>query len=85
MKRYYAVLTESVIQRRDREFWTFHKEKLRELGYPLRYSRLAGSIAMRLLDLLLNPKRAVEALWRHSTRYLGKARANYSGSSERHS
>jgi hypothetical protein len=75
MKRYYAVLAESVFQRRDREFWLFHKNKLRELGCPLSYSRLGGLIVMRLLDLLLNPKRAVEALWRHGSRYLGRKRA----------
>ncbi len=64
MKRYYAFLAEAVLRRRDREFWTFHKNKLRELGCPLSYSRLGGVIAMRMLDVLLNPKRTLEALWR---------------------
>ncbi len=72
LKRYYAVLAESVFQRRDREFLAFHKEKFRELGCPLSYSRLGGVMVLRLLDLLLNPKRAVEALWRHGGGYLRK-------------
>lgn len=65
MKRYYAFLSKSVFQRRGPEFWKFHKDRLRELGRPLRYSRLAGLIALRFVDLVFNPKRAVEALWRH--------------------
>ncbi len=75
MKRYYRVLSESVFQRRGGEFWTFHKNKLRELGRPLSTSRLGGMVFMRLLDLLLNPKRAVEALWRHGSGHFGKERA----------
>jgi glycosyltransferase involved in cell wall biosynthesis len=75
MKRYYAFLGESVLQRRDREFWTFHENKLRELGCPLSYSRLGGVIVMRLLDLLLNPKRGIEALWRRRPRFPAMKRA----------
>ena len=75
MKRYYAFLGESVLQRRDREFWTFHENKLRELGCPLSYSRLGGVIVMRLLDLLLNPKRGIEALWRRRPGFLAMKRA----------
>ena len=68
MKQYYAFLGESVLQRRDKAFWAFHRDKLRDLGLPLNYWRLGRVVAMRLLDLILNPKRAVESLWRHVTR-----------------
>ncbi len=68
MKRYYSFLCESVVQHREPEFWAFHKKKLCDLGRPLSYSRLSWVIAMRLLDLILNPKRAVEALLRHGAR-----------------
>lgn len=67
MKRYYAFLSESALQHRSPEFWIYHKTKLRELGYPLSYPRLARLIALRLLDLVLNPKRTAEALWRRAT------------------
>ena len=60
-----CVSREAVFRRRDREFWTFHKEKLRELGMPpSSYSRLGGVIAMRLLDVLLNPNAPSRRSWR---------------------
>lgn len=68
MRQYYASLGESVLRRRERAFWTFHKNKMRDLGLPLDYWRLGGVVAIRLLDLILNPKRTVESLWRHVTR-----------------
>jgi len=64
LDRYYAFLSRSFFRRRGRVFWTFHKERLRELGHPLRYARLGCLIGNHLLDIALNPKRAVEAAWR---------------------
>ncbi len=75
LNRYYGVLCESVFQRRGHEFWRFHRDTLRELGHPLDYLRLGGLIFMRVLDLLLNPKRAFEALWRQGAKFLGRERA----------
>lgn len=64
MRSYYDFLCEAVFRPYDPRLWDFHRKKLRELGMPLSYVRLARRIGVRLLDLLLNPKRAVEALWR---------------------
>jgi len=68
LRQYYAFLGASVLQRRERSFWDFHKNKLRDLGLPLNHWRLGRVVAMRLLDLIMNPKQAVESLWRRLTR-----------------
>jgi hypothetical protein len=68
LRQYYAFLGESVFQRRGRAFWDFHKDKLRDLGLPLDHWRLGRVVSMRLLDLILNPKRTLESIWRHLTR-----------------
>jgi len=65
---YYRYLGQQVYRRRGRKFWTFHREKLAALGYPLRTPRLVLSAISYALDLALNPKstaeRAVRRLWR---------------------
>ncbi len=76
MKQYYEFLGKSVFRGRDRAFWTFHKNKLRDLGRPLDYWRLGGVAGKRLLDLILNPKYTVEALWQRGARYLGRSRTD---------
>ncbi len=60
--QYYRFLAVSALKRRDREFWAFHRARLRELGYPLRHIRLGGAVFITLLDLLLNPKHSLERL-----------------------
>jgi glycosyltransferase involved in cell wall biosynthesis len=68
MKSYYHFFCESLFRPHDPRLWDYHRKKLRELGMPLSYTRLSRLIGIRILDLLLNPKRAVEALWRRCVR-----------------
>jgi glycosyltransferase involved in cell wall biosynthesis len=62
LARYYKFLARSVLRSRDADFWQFHTESLRKLGYPLRRGRLARGVAALLLDAALNPKRTCEGL-----------------------
>ena len=61
---YYRYLAESALQSKDKEFWRYHKLRLKELGYPLSYIRLARVLSTKMLDLLLNPKKTVGNLAR---------------------
>lgn len=56
-KEYYAFLAFSALQLREKSFWSYHSERLRELRRPLNKFKLAQAIAVLLLDQLLNPKR----------------------------
>ena len=64
MDVYYKFLASSALRFREWQFWTYHKERLKELGYPLSVMRLSKAISIKLLALLLNPKHTVESLLR---------------------
>ncbi len=57
---YYRFLAVAAIHSRGRDFWSYHKKRLSELGYPLDRIRLGRAICAKLLDLLLNPKQTAE-------------------------
>jgi glycosyltransferase involved in cell wall biosynthesis len=59
---YYEFLAISAVNLRGRKFWTYHKDRLREFGYPLESLKLYKAVLMKLIDLLLNPKSTVELL-----------------------
>ncbi|MGB8030153.1 MAG: glycosyltransferase family 2 protein [Terracidiphilus sp.] len=67
LREYYGFLTESVFRRRGKEFWIYHKARLAECGHPLSYARLARGVSLKILDLLLNPKRTIESVLRRVT------------------
>ena len=69
MGYYYKFLAVGVINMRGRDFWRYHREKLNSLGYPLNHFRLMWAVLLKLIDLLLNPKRAIEALFRRATEH----------------
>lgn len=45
LKAYYRTLGRSVFQRRGKEYWRFHREKLGNLGFPLNFGKLSASAA----------------------------------------
>lgn len=60
LRVYYRYLGSQVFERRDGEFWKFHRRRMAEIGYPMSIWRVARAAIARALDLLLNPKRLVE-------------------------
>jgi len=62
LHNYYAFLAKSLFTRKGRDFWRFHRTKMKEFGYPLRPGRLAWAVIALLLDKILNPKRTAEAV-----------------------
>jgi glycosyltransferase involved in cell wall biosynthesis len=61
MHEYYRILALNALNFREKQYWTYHKERLKTLGYPLGVVRLGKAIVIKLLDLLLNPKHTVES------------------------
>jgi glycosyltransferase involved in cell wall biosynthesis len=59
---YYRFLGASVFEFRGREFWNYHLKHVKALGYPINLPRVAWHAALRLLDIVLNPKRTIEGL-----------------------
>jgi glycosyltransferase involved in cell wall biosynthesis len=64
LEEYYRFLAVGAVNLRGGEFWSYHKGRLREFGYPLNGLRLGKAVSLKLLDLLLNPKNTVEILFR---------------------
>jgi glycosyltransferase involved in cell wall biosynthesis len=60
LRDYYKFLAVAAVNLRNNEFWSYHKTRLKQMGYRLRGVRLTGAICMKLLDLLLNPKHTID-------------------------
>jgi glycosyltransferase involved in cell wall biosynthesis len=63
LAEYYRYLGRNLLRRRDAEFWTYHRTKLSELGYPLSRIRLGSNAIAGMLDLALNPKSTLERIF----------------------
>jgi glycosyltransferase involved in cell wall biosynthesis len=63
-KRYYRFLAQSVLELRNKEFWDYHRGRMRELGTGINYFKLGRYVVYRILDAVLNPKRTIEGLVR---------------------
>jgi glycosyltransferase involved in cell wall biosynthesis len=50
LKEYYRFLGKSLINRREREFWEYHRKELKALGYPFSTVKLGASSARALLS-----------------------------------
>jgi hypothetical protein len=61
-RTYYRMLGRSVIPFRGREFWDYHRKHVTKMGYSFSYMRVALNAALRVLDLIGNPKRTIESV-----------------------
>jgi glycosyltransferase involved in cell wall biosynthesis len=66
MAVYYRFLGRNVFRGKNEEFWEYHKNQLKERGYPLNRLALAKAMFFQMLDTLLNPKRSIEGLLQRS-------------------
>jgi glycosyltransferase involved in cell wall biosynthesis len=69
---YYHELAVGIVNFRDEEYWSVHKQGLASLGYSLFDRRFVKALAAKILDLALNPKATAEKLVRRvKSRRLG--------------
>jgi len=64
LAEYYRFLAVGAVNFRNGEFWTYHKDRLREFGCPLEVLKLCKAVLVKLVDLLFNPKGTVETVIR---------------------
>jgi glycosyltransferase involved in cell wall biosynthesis len=64
IKDYYAFLAESIIYRRERQFLDYHKNSLRDIGYPFSWAKLSEALLLEVIDILFNPKKSLERVAR---------------------
>lgn len=65
---YYEYLASSLLGLRDKEFWDFHKDKMKQIGHPLSLTRLLAAVCSQVMEYLCNPKRTAEGLMKRSSR-----------------
>ena len=56
LEKYYSRLAFHAVHFRGGGFWSYQRERLKELGFPFSSVKLAKAISVKVLDLLLNPK-----------------------------
>lgn len=71
LDEYYKFLADWAANPRGKAFWDYHKKRLREVGYPLDSVRLGKAISRKYLNVLLDPKLAVEKVSRRLRKILG--------------
>ena len=57
LSKYYDFLATSLLQRRGKSFWDYHKARLKADGIGFSYVRLAGAVSRKILDRFRVPKR----------------------------
>ena len=67
LKRYYAFLGKNVLKMREKSFWKYHVDGLRELGIPLSKPRLCASAVIEGIRLCCDPPRMRRVLERQFT------------------
>jgi glycosyltransferase involved in cell wall biosynthesis len=71
---YYHYLATQIYQRRDKQFWAFHRGKLAAAGLPLNRARLAAHLVGYTFDLIGHPKSTAKRAVRRFSRRRGAAR-----------
>jgi hypothetical protein len=61
---YYKFLAQAVFEFRGGKFWRAHFERLKTVGLPFEYLKFSRLVLSRFLDIVLNPKRTVEGIFR---------------------
>ena len=78
MGYYYKWLIGAVVSnRRDRQFWPTQKAELEEVGLKLSYSEFGGAILQRGLDVLLEPRAALQKITKLARRDPTKIEPQY--------
>lgn len=66
MDKYYKFFAQSVFERRDKDFWNFHREGLKKLGLRTSWSILTKvtciEVARKLLRFALHPRKGAESI-----------------------
>jgi glycosyltransferase involved in cell wall biosynthesis len=73
---YYGYLAVGIVNFWSGEFWSYHRDRLEEIGVKLDIGKLVKAVIYKILDLLFNPKRTGEILLRRCKMALRSDRRN---------
>jgi hypothetical protein len=52
LRWYYIFLAKQVFERRNKEFWDYHRTEMQKIGFPLDSRRLAKAVGRELLEIV---------------------------------
>jgi glycosyltransferase involved in cell wall biosynthesis len=64
LRGYHEYLAVNLFMSRGNEFWSYHKSRLYELGYPLTLPILLKALATKVLKEFMNPEQAIRKIFR---------------------
>lgn len=73
---YYRLLGTAMADRRSKEYWDFHRNAGRIMGYDLRYAGLIWPVILVFLDRIFNPKATLMPIIRRAVRWLRRHPGN---------
>jgi glycosyltransferase involved in cell wall biosynthesis len=68
-RTYYEYLAAGVVNFRDREFWHYHKKRMRDIGLDIDRYALSKAILVKTINLMLNPKQTIEKALRRINKF----------------
>jgi glycosyltransferase involved in cell wall biosynthesis len=57
VRAYYGFLGQNLLRRRSRDFWTYHRDRLNDLGLSLTAPKVVGGLIREAVQVLLHPVR----------------------------
>jgi glycosyltransferase involved in cell wall biosynthesis len=72
MQRYYLYLGQSLLWARDKKILDYHKNGMRDLGYPYSWTKVLKVLFLEVLDILGNPKKTLERVARRMMRLVSR-------------
>lgn len=64
LSKYYAYLATQALSFRERAFWSYHRQRLQDIGHPLSGSRLTAAVMAKVMQLALNPQQTLGKIFR---------------------
>jgi len=66
LRAYYEYLAVNLFRARGKQFWDYHKDRLEELGFPIKPSKLLRALITKGLTELKSPEQAMKKIFGHS-------------------
>ncbi len=59
---YRKFLATNILKRRGKEFWDYHRSRLNELGYPIRFYQLLRALIVKIFLEITNPRQLINKI-----------------------
>jgi glycosyltransferase involved in cell wall biosynthesis len=68
MDQYYDFLGKNVLRWREKDFWTYHRNGMQNLGLPLKFTKIIIASLLALISQVSHPRKAVQRIVKKDAR-----------------